>query len=591
MGSWRSFTKKPAFLIGIFFFFSTFVGFATALLYFGYSDVWVNVDWRFFNSLSLLLQSNLFHYHRFPLHDPWLCGGMDLVTNPQTRIFSPMVIFDLLFWPKLANLLSIIFYASVGHLAMYRLLRHLNLSRFHSALGASIFINSSWFGLHYAVGHVVYGAFQLLPWVMYLALRFHRPRCRLWLTVLMAWFLLDGAVYTFIFSGMLIVSLICVRKISVKELFKVSIRQPIFHFTLVVLFLLLSAPRIIPTLQAFSKRGAYLDYAEIPFQKWMYLFFNVFQDGLANVGWSPYQAHEFSVYLGITLTFCVFYNLKDHLRLQKAFPYLVLIVFWAWVALGVVPEINPWQGFLKIPLFHNAHIQSRVLILMQLFWVIAAMFTLEQFQSRKKFHAALVGLILLETLVAKNFPFYALAHDSYVMQGTSVQEYVTSEGLTETIGHGDAPSHYYFPNKGSSECYEPAKPKIGAIPTDDFAHYEGEAFPLDRAGNVQIVRYTPGDLHIRYDLVGPGKIRINTNQLEGWQVVEGQVQVQESMGGSLDLLTRNAQGDAWLQYRPAYWIRIFIFYGLGAVLLAILLWNSRLWEYAPVPKHGLSKKS
>ena len=59
-------------------FFSYFLNYDRILLF----------DWGFFNSFGHLLKSAVLEYHRFPVHDPWVCGGVDILSRPQNWVFS-----------------------------------------------------------------------------------------------------------------------------------------------------------------------------------------------------------------------------------------------------------------------------------------------------------------------------------------------------------------------------------------------------------------------------------------------------------------------------------------------------------------------
>src|SRR6202022_3611728 len=104
-------------------------------------------------------------------HDPWCGGGLNVLANPQNRIFSPLLVLDLAFSPYWANLVGLVVYAFFGLWGMYRLVREFEIPPPAAALTAILFINGSWFGLHFAEGHIPYGSMQLLPWVLWAFLR------------------------------------------------------------------------------------------------------------------------------------------------------------------------------------------------------------------------------------------------------------------------------------------------------------------------------------------------------------------------------------------------------------------------------------
>jgi hypothetical protein len=167
-------------------------------------DFTTGYDWDLFSGYSLVLRTIVLRDHHLPLHDPWVFGGLDMLSNPQTRMLSPIFLLDLLFGPHGGNLVSLIVYGFAGMLGMYALLRDRGTSPMASLVGGILFIQSSWFGLHYVEGHIAYGSMQLFPWVLYFALRLERPRACFGLLSLMALFVLDGGIYTAIFSVLLL---------------------------------------------------------------------------------------------------------------------------------------------------------------------------------------------------------------------------------------------------------------------------------------------------------------------------------------------------------------------------------------------------
>src|SRR3990167_4161902 len=157
-------------------------------------------DWIYFDSLAWVVRSSLLHYGVFPLHDPWVCGGIDLLANPQARLFSPLTLLDLALTPHAAGLATLWLYVAGGWLAMTALLRRLGHDRTLALLGGWIFVGSSWFALHWSEGHLRFGAMTLLPAVALAFVGFSERRMQLLLAALLSFFLLDGAIYSFIYS-------------------------------------------------------------------------------------------------------------------------------------------------------------------------------------------------------------------------------------------------------------------------------------------------------------------------------------------------------------------------------------------------------
>ena len=70
------------------------IPFVIFLMYFENS---MNYDWGYFNSFNLQVLESIKNL-QFPFIDTHLCGGVDNFANPQSHFFSPLFMFDLIFW-------------------------------------------------------------------------------------------------------------------------------------------------------------------------------------------------------------------------------------------------------------------------------------------------------------------------------------------------------------------------------------------------------------------------------------------------------------------------------------------------------------
>ncbi len=176
---------------------STLTAFAVPLYYIRWTTFY---DWDYFNGLSLVSKSLALVFQSTSFYDAWRCGGLDILSNPQSRIASPLFILDLLLPPHLANIAGLMLYGLIGYLGMYQVGRAFGIERVFSLLIAWMFVHASWFGLHFAEGHIAFGAFQLMPWVIWLTFHLGSPKHLVALFALMTLFIIDGEFYPFIFS-------------------------------------------------------------------------------------------------------------------------------------------------------------------------------------------------------------------------------------------------------------------------------------------------------------------------------------------------------------------------------------------------------
>ena len=98
-------------------------------------DLSIGQDWPQFDNLSRLIRSNALSYDLLPVHDPWRCGGLDVLTNAQNRVFSPLFLLDLALVPHLANLMSLVVYGLAGFGGMTALLRRTGASGLFGCVG------------------------------------------------------------------------------------------------------------------------------------------------------------------------------------------------------------------------------------------------------------------------------------------------------------------------------------------------------------------------------------------------------------------------------------------------------------------------
>ena len=109
----------------------------------------------------------LLRYHQFPLWNPFMCGGMPMLGNPQSRFLSPFLPLSLLFGSVPGVQLEIPLHLALAFAGGYVLARVLALlSRVAALATAAIFPACSAFSLHFAVGHDGFFSCAYMPWLL-----------------------------------------------------------------------------------------------------------------------------------------------------------------------------------------------------------------------------------------------------------------------------------------------------------------------------------------------------------------------------------------------------------------------------------------
>ena len=539
-------------------------------------------DWGYFNTLCLTSRSMVLHYHTFPVHNPWLFGGADILANPQTRVFSPFFIYDLLFFPPLANLLALITLAIIGSFGMFRLLQYLKINRKIALLGSILFIHGSWFALHFSEGHIAYGSFFLLGLSFYFILRIREKKFKIYYALLNAFFILDGGFYTFIFTNILFTFSVLgfVEGLTPKSFILSVILQWKVSLLSLIIFLLLASAKLIPLLWLYGSRIPVLEFQHLSPRVLLHCFFDPLQHIFKDVHAPEVKCrfHEIGSYLGVIGVLIIGIFLVRNFQ-KKFIPYIVLGLFFLWTGAGFFEKYNPWLLFQKIPVVHNAHIQSRLFILCFLFFIILLTYALNYLDTKrnKVWIVVLIVFFISESLFVSNYPFYRVVQPNY--DGSTCPSFI----LRPLIQHNNIEKtndvaspdwgfdflHYYKKNTGAKIALDPAIVQ-GEIKSYNDENYRGEAYILDGTGIVKIDSYLPGNITLTYHLDSIAPIQLYSNYLLGWSSENKDVTI-ENKNGLITFTPHNLSGTVHLKYTPVYLKIIFPLFFLGLLLSLICL--------------------
>ena len=541
------------------------------------------LDWGYFNGLSLVVRSSILHYGTFPIHNPWLMGGIDILANPQSRVFSPFVVFDMIFIPPLANLFALITLSIIGSIGFYRLIRYLVINKNIAVIGTILFIHASWFSLHFSVGHIIFGSFQLIGLAFYFILRIQEKNFKIYYALLNAFFLLDGAIYVFIFTNLLFVAsiLFCVNDLNPIRFVKSVIIQWKASLLSILIFLMLASVKILPNLIVHSTGHPKSESLVLSLKYITHGFFNPFQTPLTIIGnretlLPPFQ--EVGAYLGLFGVLIITSYLFS-VKSRKFFSYIFVGVFFFWLGSGWLYEINPWRLFQQIPLLNSAHVPSRTFLFAYLMYLILLCFALEFFTAKLKpvVIKIIIGLLIAESLFVSAYPYYHVFKKDHFLCKTEIfNTLIVSNTIDKTVAHSsESPGNgkdfllYFETNTGSKSTYEPISTR-GKIRSVDDTDYQGEIYIVKGKGKIWIDSYIPGKIQICYDLDTISEIQLNTNYLGGWKSSDPGIMV-KIKEGLLTIKPDKLSGKAELFYRPDYLFVIIPLFIFGLILSFVIL--------------------
>lgn len=159
-------------------------------------------DWVYFHTLTEISRRAVLEHGTLPFWNPYTCGGIEHLGNPQTTFFSPLFVLILLYGFSLGLKLFAWAHLAIGLLGGVRLGRELGLSRPWS-LALAIVVAASPFHLwHLYAGHIPFLQFQWFPWIVwsYVAAR-RRPILALWGAASLGVAILGGGGYVAAFAA------------------------------------------------------------------------------------------------------------------------------------------------------------------------------------------------------------------------------------------------------------------------------------------------------------------------------------------------------------------------------------------------------
>lgn len=550
-----------------------------------FKDACITRDWGLFNSFSLFSNSSWNVYHKIPIHNPYVLGGMDNLANPQTKVFSPLAFFDVFLSPPYANLFSLLTLSVIGAYGIYFLLKYLKVSKSVAVICAIIFVHASWFHLHFSEGHVIFGGFLLFGAVIHSILRFEENRFKLLFAIVCAFFLLDGGIYAFIYSVLIFVSmhLLQVNGLSFRKLFVNLKENVLFSIASLFVFIGLSSFKLIPLLMAHGDRHPVLENRTLD----VYSVFNAFFNPNAHVSllvpganFKQYlNFHEVGTYIGFVALSVILFFLFRY-RSRKNWSYLFMVALFFWIGSGWLDPVNPWRLFQQIPIINNAHIQSRAFIVVYCFLIILLAFGLDKLKELKSLVFKGISLfLLLEALFLSNWAYFKIYENpDNTVKTFAIPQVINFSKVDKTYpnpasyGWGFDFEHYNRWNACTKTFMDPTSKPIQVKSYDEIG-YKGEIYLLNGNGKVEVQSFIPGEIMINYRLEVTSDVQVNTNYLLGWKSSNPRIKVKNQK----DLLTLQipkGNGTVKVFYQPKYFLICMILSGLALLLSLLLCWKS-----------------
>ena len=530
-------------------------------------------DWELFATMAAVPERTVLHYHQFPFWNPYIGGGNILFAHPEVGILSPFFVLILLFGAVGGLKIQMLFSYFLGFWGTYLFANRLGMSKSASYLAAFVYFGSSYFALHFAIGHIPFTHFCFLPWFVYFLLKagdnwkyvFGSSLCIALIVVG------NGAavpfLYTIFFSA-IFVALYSVERKNIR-----LIKSYIFS---VIAGLFLTAVKFVPMYHYLSQNeweGMPYDATPLNFIFKAFFSFNqaIFQVVKTEEHWGW---HEYSAFISPVAALLAVIGLIYAFR--KCRLWLVVGIFFFIFGLGYFSSISPWNAILQIPGFSSIRSPARAFQFVILAAAVMSGFGLDSLMKKisvsdsgkKAVAFSLLGMVLLINFLV-NLP------GLNTISNKLPEEVRFEEDFRHVIGSKYDIYNLFQKNRGSLvapwlSAYKDSRALV--TPTNDvLMEYvmQGQLQVIDR-------KYTPNRVEYTVAPSSDGLILFGIGYDEGWSASDGRRLFENN--GLVAANFRRGDSKIILTYTTPY-------FGLGLIisLLAVgaclmLYFNRKLGE-------------
>ncbi|HTY54244.1 MAG TPA: hypothetical protein VMB26_03535, partial [Candidatus Binataceae bacterium] len=485
-------------------------------------------DWEFTTELHWVPYYTVWHYHQFPLWNPYKCGGMPMFGNPQSRILTPFFLLHLITGPVLGLQLEIILHLAIAWAGGYVLGRCMGFGPLASVVCASVFPASSWYYLHIGEGHTVFLPAAYLPWIaalFYISVERRKllPAALSGLLVALVFF--EGGLYLAIFVCILIACLALPMLLTRLSLW------PLWSGAAIAIFTVgFSAVKLLPSVDVFRM------YPRAPMggesNPWWVLkicLFSHYQSILRN-GPGSFGFQEYGAF--ISLFFVALAILGAVYGWRRPLPWLIAAAIFLELARGDTGPHSLWVLIRSVPLFAGLvtamRLPTRILIPFVLTVSVLAGSGAEMLCAKlRRVGPWLAGVLLLAGLVdvwIVGPPNLGLIFRDSTPTLTRSMQFRQMRQLGAKFNM----THVAQANMGALECYEYTDIDTNAVGYDETG-YKGEQY-LTGPGMVDLTRWTPNALSFDVTVFSPSELIVNQNYEAGWHLAQGLGKVSSDRG-------------------------------------------------------------
>ena len=471
-------------------------------------------DWDVMMGLKWVSYETIVKFHQLPLWDPYKCGGLPMLGNPQSQIISPFFLLTLLHGPFLGTHLQMIVSLAIAWSGGYVLARLIGISPLGAVAAATVFPASSWFYLKLGIGHIWGLEATYTPWGLaaaWVASERHSYRYAALGGAVFALMFLgsgpDALVYNGVGLAALMLGLAMVRKSWWPLWLLVALGLFTVGFAAIKLvpayLLMLAHPR--PTSGELEVNDARL---------LLIMLFSPDQSlfrGLSN-GWGFWEC---GAYIGIFAVPAILGLMKA----RRAAPWIIAGAILLLLARGDAQPLALWPILHKLPMFDSVRLPSRFLVPFTLVVGMLAGYGIDWLAERWTNWGASIGLAVM-VLATVNCLLVGSPDLEWVLQYPA--QPAAPARVFHQIAHGPGNNSMLIPameNTGVVDCYDYTQWNTNVQALGEPG-YRGEQY-MKGAGSVRLLDWSPNALSFEVDTPAPSALVINQNYDSSWRVTSG----------------------------------------------------------------------
>jgi hypothetical protein len=535
-------------------------------------------DWDFSLQLGWVPYKTIVQFHQIPLWNPYKCGGMPMLGNPQSHFVTPLFLLSLLFGPVVGLHLEVPVHMAIAWSGTYTLARVQKIAPLAAAGAAVAYAGSSWFNLHACEGHVIFLALAYMPWCVALAWLGSEPGRIAYAVAsgaVLALSFLEGSPYIPVYVALMMALVMLPLAVMRRSL------RPVFALIAAGFFAAgIGAIKLLPAYLVLKAHPRVTDAAES--NSWYAIFEALFSFDQRRLRPSPnlWGFHELGAYIGLFAIPAVIGLLSP----RRAIPWIVAACATLIIVRGQQSPTSLYVYLHQLPVFSDMRLPSRMLICFVLAIAMMAGLGLDVLCKSWREHGAGIATTIVMAATVTNFIIVTpnLNHitDSLIMPDSPVPAF--RQFLLN--GWGVSTFQKTLENVGVIHCYEYTQPvqwTSGAVGYDEHG-YRGEQY-MDGPGSVRVVRWTPNALTFEVNAPAPTVLVINQNYHPSWRLRSGQGDV-VSRGGLLAVKLPAGRQEVSVQYVETPFLT-----GAAITLLfvvtALLIIRKQIWLRSyPKPK-------